>query len=81
MRNAPKVVREVGVDDVRVTPQQPLVHFYDGLLGISPGAQRLNVYVDFPLLQRLGLPITVGAVRYPASGSTTPASSASRPPE
>jgi hypothetical protein len=25
----------------------------------------LNVHVDFPLLQRLGLPITIGAVRYP----------------
>ena len=29
-------------------------------------AQWLNVHVDFPLLQRLALPITVGAVRYPA---------------
>jgi hypothetical protein len=28
-------------------------------------AQGLNVHVDFPLLQRLALPITVGAVRYP----------------
>jgi hypothetical protein len=28
-------------------------------------AQWLNVHVDFPLLQRLALPITVGAVRYP----------------
>src|SRR5271165_6309014 len=28
-------------------------------------AQWLNVHVDFPLLQRLGLPITIGAVRYP----------------
>jgi hypothetical protein len=28
-------------------------------------AQLLNVHVDFPLLQRLALPITVGAVRYP----------------
>src|SRR6516165_2911116 len=43
MWNAPEVVRKVGVDDVRVTPQQPLVHLYDGLLGISPGA----VGVDF----------------------------------
>ena len=25
----------------------------------------VNVHVDFPLLQRLALPITVGAVRYP----------------
>src|SRR3982075_3296233 len=28
-------------------------------------AQWLNVHVDFPLLQRLALPITIGAVRYP----------------
>jgi hypothetical protein len=28
-------------------------------------AQSLNVHVDFPLLQRLALPITIGAVRYP----------------
>src|SRR5229473_4963997 len=28
-------------------------------------AQWLNVHIDFPLLQRIALPITVGAVRYP----------------
>jgi len=28
-------------------------------------AQCLNVHVDFPLLQRLALPLTIGAVRYP----------------
>jgi len=28
-------------------------------------AQCLNVHVDFPLLQRLALPVTVGTVRYP----------------
>ena len=28
-------------------------------------AQWLNIHVEFPLLQRLALPITVGAVRYP----------------
>ena len=28
-------------------------------------AQSLNVHVDFPLLQRLALPITIGTVRYP----------------
>ena len=28
-------------------------------------AQCLNVHVDFPLLQRLALPVTIGAVRYP----------------
>ena len=31
----PKEIREVGVDDVRVTPEQPLVHLYDGLPGAS----------------------------------------------
>ena len=43
MRKAPEVVREVGVDDVRVTPEQPLLHLYNCLLGVSPGA----VGVDF----------------------------------
>jgi hypothetical protein len=28
-------------------------------------AQCLNVHVDFPLLQRIALPVTLGAVRYP----------------
>jgi len=28
-------------------------------------AQWLNVHADFPLLQRIALPITIGAVRYP----------------
>ena len=28
-------------------------------------AQCLNVHVDFPLLQRLALPLTAGSVRYP----------------
>jgi hypothetical protein len=28
-------------------------------------AEYLNVHVDFPLLQRLALPITIGSVRYP----------------
>jgi hypothetical protein len=28
-------------------------------------AQTLNVHVEFPLVQRLALPITIGAVRYP----------------
>ena len=38
MRKAPEVVREVGVDDVRVTPEQQFLHRYDGLLGVSPSA-------------------------------------------
>jgi hypothetical protein len=28
-------------------------------------AQWLNVHVDFPLLQRLALPVSIGSVRYP----------------
>src|SRR5690242_18050204 len=28
-------------------------------------AQWLNVHIDFPLLQRIALPITIGSVRYP----------------
>src|SRR3974390_3401215 len=43
MWNTPEVVREVGVDDVRVTPEQQLLHLYDCLLGISPG----TIGVDF----------------------------------
>src|SRR5215472_8816062 len=43
MRKAPEVVREVGVDDFRVAPEQYLLHLYDGLLGVSPSA----VGVDF----------------------------------
>ncbi len=43
MRNAPEVVREIRVDDLRVTPEQPLLHLYDCLLGVWLGA----VGVDF----------------------------------
>ena len=43
MRKAPEVVREVGVNDFRVTPEEQLLHLYDRLLGVSPGA----VGVDF----------------------------------
>src|SRR6201987_5782218 len=43
MRKAPEVVREVSVDDFRVTPEPQLLHLYDRLLGVSPGA----VGVDF----------------------------------
>ena len=39
-------------------------------------AEWLNVHVDFPLLQRLAHPITIGAVIIPASRSTSRASSA-----
>ena len=37
------------------------------LLSPASLAQWLNVHVDFPLLQRIALPITVGSVRYPGT--------------
>ena len=43
MRNAPEVVREVGVNDVRVAAEKQPFHLYDRLLGVSPSA----VGVDF----------------------------------
>src|SRR6516225_4911044 len=43
MRNAPEVVREIGVDDVRVTTEQQLFHLDDCLLGVARSA----VGVDF----------------------------------
>src|SRR5271169_1342518 len=43
MRNAPEVVREVGVHDFRMATKQQLFHLYGGLLGVAPGA----VGVDF----------------------------------
>jgi len=36
MGNAPEVVREVGVHDVRMAPEQQLFHFDHRLLGIAP---------------------------------------------
>src|SRR5467141_3946750 len=38
MRNAPEVVREVGVHDVRMATEQQLLHLYSGLLGVAPSA-------------------------------------------
>ena len=43
MRKAPEVVRQVGVDDVRVATEQQLLHLYDCLLGVARSA----VGVDF----------------------------------
>src|SRR4029077_15654185 len=43
MRNAPEVVREVGVHDVRMAAKQQLLHLYGGLLGVASSA----VGVDF----------------------------------
>src|ERR1700730_13120900 len=41
MRNASEVVREVGVDDFRVTTEQQLFHLDHRLLGIAPGTVRV----------------------------------------
>jgi hypothetical protein len=43
MWNAPEVVREVGIDDFRMTTEQQLLHRYDCLLSVSPS----TVGVDF----------------------------------
>jgi hypothetical protein len=42
-------------------------HKFHAIIGRFTGfqAQWLNVHVDFPLLQRMALPITIGSVRYP----------------
>ncbi len=40
MRNAPEVVREVGIHDFRVTAVQLRFHLDHRLLGISPGTVR-----------------------------------------
>jgi hypothetical protein len=42
-------------------------HRFQTILGRFAGfqAQWLNVHVDFPLLQRIALPITIGSTRYP----------------
>jgi len=37
MRNAPEVVREVGVHDFRMATEQQLLHLYGGLLSVAPG--------------------------------------------
>jgi hypothetical protein len=36
MRNAPEVVREVGVNDFRMTPEQQRFHLDHRLLGVAP---------------------------------------------
>jgi hypothetical protein len=48
-----------GLDHVR----QKFQTITDRFAGFQ--AQTLNVHVDFPLVQRLALPITIGTIRYP----------------
>ena len=43
MRNAPEVIREVGVHDVRMATEQQFLHLYGSLLGVAPSA----VGIDF----------------------------------
>src|SRR5215471_6492584 len=43
MRNAPEVVREIGVHYFRMATEQQLLHLYSSLLGVAPSA----VGVDF----------------------------------
>src|SRR5215831_14523642 len=45
MRNAPEVVRKVGVHDFRMATKQQLLHLYGGLLGIAPSAVRGSAVV------------------------------------
>lgn len=51
-----------GLDQLDAVRQKFLA-ITDRFAGLQ--AQWLNVHVDFPLLQRIALPITIGAVRYP----------------
>ena len=45
----------------------PSVKDFRPLRTVSPPSRRkcLNVHVDFPMLQRIALPITIGSVRHP----------------
>lgn len=51
-----------GLDQLDAVRQKFLA-ITDRFAGLQ--AQWLNVHVDFPLLQRIALPITIGSVRYP----------------
>ena len=46
MRNAPEVVREVGINDFRMATKQQLLHLYNGLLGIAPSAVGVRFLVE-----------------------------------
>src|SRR5215813_7890844 len=77
MRKAPVVVREVGVDDVRVTAEHQLLHLYDGLLGIDPpigaGDHPLVSSGERPPLHRILIQTANGChqtAHPPASGNT-----------
>ena len=52
MRNAPEVVREVGVNDFRVAAKQLRFHFDHRLLGISPGTVGILLWWKIGLKDR-----------------------------
>src|SRR5580658_3133717 len=54
--------RRMGLDHLDAV-RQTFQAITDRFAGFQ--AQWLNVHVDFPLLQRIALPITIGSVRYP----------------
>src|SRR6516164_3663190 len=56
MRNAPEVVREIGVHDFRMATEQQFLHLYGGLLGVAPSA----VGVDF--WWKVGFSTSIAAV-------------------
>src|SRR5262249_60578951 len=53
MRNAPEVVREVGVYDFRVAAKQLRFHLDHRLLGIAPGAVGILLWWKIGLKDRL----------------------------
>src|ERR1700736_1995095 len=60
MRNAPEVVREVGVHDVRMATEQQLLHLYSGLLGVAPSA--VGVDFDGKSASKIGSSTSIAAV-------------------
>src|ERR1700682_3846161 len=77
MRNAPEVVREVGVHDFRMATEQQLLHLYGGLLGVAPNA----VSVDFrwKAASKIGSSTSIAAVMQTRSRTVEMASGLSLP--
>src|SRR5258708_30769645 len=53
MRNAPEVVREVGVYDVQVATEHQLLHLYNRLLSIAPRTVSVDFWRKIGLEDRL----------------------------
>src|SRR6516165_1665398 len=60
MRNAPEVVREVGVHDFRTATEQQLLHLYGSLLGVAPAAVGLDS--DGRSASKIGSSTSIAAV-------------------